>query len=119
MNPIAIVHGIVAVVSVLIALPLVRRRVKRNAWYGVRISESYKSEDRWYEINEYGGRLLIYWAALIALLSASGLFIEREHWPLYSAVSTSIMLAGLGGVIVKIFRYAAKTRTSDSNERSS
>ena len=110
MNPTAIVYGIVAVIIVNLALPLIGRRVKMNSWYGVRIPESFRSESRWYEINEYGGRLLIYWAALIALVASSGLFVRKEHWESYAWTSTVIILGGLGLVVAAIYRYAAKTK---------
>lgn len=43
---------------VVLAIPLIKRRVKMNAIYGVRFKKSFESEDNWYAINEYGGRLL-------------------------------------------------------------
>lgn len=109
-NPIAIIHGVVAIVVISLALPLIGRRVKMNAWYGVRIRASLESEARWYEINEYGGRMLLYWSALIALVASSGLFIARPYWERYAQTTTPIILIGLGVIVVAIFRHAAKTR---------
>jgi len=39
MNPIAIIHSIVALVIIGFSLPLVKRKTKRNQWYGIRIPE--------------------------------------------------------------------------------
>jgi hypothetical protein len=47
MNPLAIVHIIVALVIIGVSLPLVKRKIKRNQWYGIRIPEAFKSEERW------------------------------------------------------------------------
>lgn len=111
MNPIALTHAVVAVIVVLIALPLVRRTVKMNEWYGVRIAESRTSEARWYEINEYGGRLLLYWAALMLFLATAGLFLERAKWDAYSEIAHGLIFAGLLAVVVSIVRYAKKIST--------
>jgi uncharacterized membrane protein len=59
MNPIAIIHVIVGFVIIGVSLPLVKRKIKRNHWYGIRIPEAFKSEERWLEINQYGGHLMI------------------------------------------------------------
>lgn len=117
MNPVALTHAIAAVIVVLIALPLVGRKVKRNAWYGVRIRESSVSEARWYEINEYGGRLLLYWAALMLFLAAAGLFLERPQWTVYSKISHGLIFAGLAAVVISIVRYAKKTTTAAQPEQ--
>ncbi len=47
-----------------ISLPLVKRKIKMNGLYGIRIAKAFESEDNWYSINEYGGRQLIIWVYL-------------------------------------------------------
>jgi len=49
-------------------IPLVKRKIKMNRWYGVRIPKTFKSEENWYKINEYGGRVFIYWSIPMLLL---------------------------------------------------
>jgi hypothetical protein len=75
MNPIAIIHGVVALVAIGLSLPLLKRKVGPNPWYGVRIPESFKSTARWYEINEYGGRLMLGWGLAIVATSGIGLML--------------------------------------------
>ena len=48
-----------------LALPLIRGKVKMNHFYGVRFKKSFESEENWYKINRYGGRLLVYWSIVI------------------------------------------------------
>ncbi len=50
-----------------ICIPLVKRKVKMNRWFGMRLPKSYTSEENWYKINEYGGRQFIYWSIPLAL----------------------------------------------------
>jgi hypothetical protein len=46
-------------VMIALSLPLIKRQVKMNALYGIRIGKSFESEEAWYAINEYGGRVLM------------------------------------------------------------
>ncbi len=55
--------GLLAIFSV----PLVLKRVPRNRYYGIRTAKAFSSEENWYAINAYGGKLLfVYGVALLA-----------------------------------------------------
>jgi len=109
MNPIAISHGIIALVSIGLSWPLVKRKIKRNQIYGIRIPEAVKSEERWLEINAYGGWLLMRWGIVLAITAGIGLALPRKDWIIYAFSSLVIILGGLGVVVALIFRYAGKT----------
>ena len=111
MNPIAALHLAAGLLVIGLAVPLVRRKIRMNRWYGVRIPESYKSEKRWFEINEYGGRLLLWWGVGVAVMAGLGLPLEKKYWVLYSFSALGVIVVGLGLVTTRIFRYAAKTKT--------
>ena len=110
MNSIAISHGIIALVIMGLSWPLVRRKIRRNQLYGIRIPEALKSEERWLEINEYGGRLLLRWGIALAVTAGIGLALPRMDWIIYAFISLAVILGGLGIVTALIFRYAAKTK---------
>ena len=110
MNPLAIVYSIFALVIIGLSVPLIKRKIKMNYWYGVRVAEAFKSEERWFEINQYGGRLLLLFGIVIAITSVIGLPLEKKYWITYSSIETVIILAGLGVVVALIFQYAAKTK---------
>lgn len=59
----------------ILCIPLVKRKIKMNYWYGMRIPKSFKSEENWYKINEYGGKIFIYWSTLIILIGIISLFM--------------------------------------------
>jgi hypothetical protein len=67
-----------AAVVIAVAIPLVKGRVKMNQWYGVRIKKAFVSEDNWYKINAYGGRRLIFWSCMLALIGVITFFIPIE-----------------------------------------
>jgi hypothetical protein len=45
-----------------VSIPLLKRKIKMNDWYGIRFSKAFKSEENWYAINEYGARKICYWS---------------------------------------------------------
>ena len=48
-----------------VSIPLALRLVPMNRLYGVRIREAFESDERWYEINAFGGRLLVVYGLLL------------------------------------------------------
>ncbi len=64
------------VLIVAVAYPLAKGKVSMNHWYGVRVRQSFESEEKWYRINRYGGRQLMIWGAIIAALGAAAMFID-------------------------------------------
>lgn len=110
MNPIALVHLLVAAVTIAVALPLVRRKIKRNPWYGIRLPDAFKSEERWFEVNEYGGRLLLRCGVVIGVLAVVGLPLQKPYWIFYTWSATAVITIGLAIVLVLTMRYVARTR---------
>lgn len=107
------VDEIVALIVMGVSLPLVKRKIRPNRWYGIRIPEAFKSEERWFELNQYGGRLMIWWGVVIAITAGIGLALEKKYWLVYTFSELAVMLGGLGIVVALIFRYAAKTKRPD------
>ena len=112
MNPIPIVHFFAAILVAVTAVPLIRRKVKMNDWYGIRIRASFESDTAWYEINHYGGCLLLAWSSVIAITAIIGSFAGRKYWSAYNLVALAIILGGLALVIAKIHRYARKRKST-------
>jgi hypothetical protein len=71
-----------------LAVPLVRRRVPMNRWYGVRIPKAYASDANWYALNEVGGRWLAAAGAVLALVGGAVLL-----WPPTS--ESGVLIAAL------------------------
>lgn len=59
----------------LLAIPLIRRRVPPNAFYGVRTKAAFTSESDWYRINAIGGRYLAMSGLVIFAAGIAGLFV--------------------------------------------
>jgi hypothetical protein len=108
MNPVVIVHLLAAILTIAAAVPLIQGKVKMNPWYGVRIPAAFESEERWFEINRYGGRLLFAWGVAIAGTALVGAFLERRTWVAYDWTALAIIMGGLALVVVLIFQHARK-----------
>lgn len=108
MNPVVVVHFLAAAAAIVAALPLIQRRVKMNHWYGVRIPAAFASDEAWYDINRYGGRLLLRWGLSIAATALIGTFVTPPHWIAYNWIALVVIVAGLVWVLVQIRRYVRK-----------
>lgn len=71
-----------------LSIPLILRKIPMNSYYGVRFPQSYKSDDAWYAINEYGGKALLLASIPIFLVGLYGLFHQPEH---YSLIGSGIL----------------------------
>ena len=77
-----------------------------NRWYGVRIPAAFTSDESWFDINRYGGRLLLYWAVSIAMMATVGACLARAYWVAYDVIASAIVLVGLVIAMVKINVYS-------------
>jgi hypothetical protein len=71
---IALAQIIAGLAIAALCIPLVQGRVPRNGAYGFRFSQSLASDENWYEINRYGGKRLLIWSLILALLGFAMLF---------------------------------------------
>ena len=110
MNPVAAVHLVAAVVVIFVSVPLIRRRVKMNHWYGVRIPAAFESEAAWFDINHYGGRLLLIWGIVIGVVAIAGACLAKKDWLTYDFAALILILGGLAVVVAKIYRYARERK---------
>ncbi len=92
---------------VLVAIPLIRRKVAMNRWYGVRIRKAFASEANWYAINEVGGRWM---AGAGGVLALAGAFVLL--WP--PTTLAGVLVAALAPVplvlltLVPVLRFAQR-----------
>ncbi len=69
----------VGLIVAVVCYPLDRGWVKRNRWYGFRLSKSYESDLQWYAINRYGARAMYPWAGLIAISGVAAFFLTAQE----------------------------------------
>ena len=98
----------VGILIFVISLPLAFRKVPMNAWYGVRIRAAFESDQRWYEINAYGGRQLAIWSWLLIVFGVTGFFISSAHFNAYAYGSLAAAIVAIAIPLILILRWSRR-----------
>ncbi len=75
-------------------------------FYGFRIDAAFESEQRWHDINAYGGRMFFRWGIVIITTALLGASLPQKLWLTYALVSPVIILGGLSISVFKTLKYA-------------
>ena len=104
----ALANIISALLIIGISIPLVLRKIQMNYIYGIRIKESFVSEENWFKINEYGGKQMIIWSLPLLAAGILCLFIT-----IHTANGILLLIMGIAPIIIcmvialiKILKYA-------------
>ena len=81
-----------------------------NGVYGIRIPAAFESEQRWYDINAYGGRQLAIWSWLITVTGVVGFFVPSQHRETYALTSVVLALLAVMVPVFQIYRWSRKKR---------
>jgi hypothetical protein len=103
MNPMhLIVYGDLQLGVIIFAIswPLILRKVAMNQVYGIRIRAAFESEQRWFDINAYGGRQLATWSLPLIAAGVTGLFISPAHFDFYAYSS---LIAAILAITIPLF----------------
>ncbi|QDU15073.1 hypothetical protein CA11_28920 [Gimesia maris] len=65
-----------------------------NHFYGARFTQSFKSDEHWYEINHAGGKALLVAAIIIGIFGILGLFVASSNTS-YQTVGVLVLLASV------------------------
>jgi uncharacterized membrane protein len=101
----ALVILLVGLITLIVSLPLVYRKVPMNQLYGIRIPAAFESEQRWYEINAYGGRQMAAWSWLIVATGAVGFLIPNDDASIYVVLSGLVILVAVLIPLVRVMRW--------------
>jgi uncharacterized membrane protein len=92
------------IVASLISVPLIRGKVPPNSLYGIRTKFAFSSEENWYRINRYGGKMFLRAGLLITVMSVVGLFLPVAYLTIYSIIAAVVVLGSiLGAALMCIF----------------
>ena len=69
MTPLILSFAGLGLLYMLLSIPMIMRRVKRNPWYGFRTPKTLSSDRIWYAANEHSGRMLFF-TGFITLLAS-------------------------------------------------
>ena len=93
--------------GLLLGIPLWRRKIPMNRWYGARFKKSFESDENWYRINAYGAKQLIIWSIPLLIIGLVAIFLPLEgNARLFDAIAFSPLLVCVPCLIS--YRYARK-----------
>ena len=96
-----------AVLMILLAIPLLKRKIPMNRWYGARFKKSFESDENWYRINAYGAKQLIIWSIPLLIIGLVAIFLPLEgNARLFNAIAFSPLLVCVPCLVS--YRYARK-----------
>jgi hypothetical protein len=99
----------VGIICLALAIPLARRKIPMNVWYGVRIQKAFQSERLWYEINAFFGRKMIRASVAVLVAGFSILLIPVKAIDNPLLLVPVLILESLGPML--IFTVIAAMRT--------
>ena len=105
MATILILYIVLGLLMVVLAVPLIRRKVKPNGFYGFRVPQTLSDPEVWYAVNAHFGRRLLVTGvattlAALLLYTLPDLDVDSYAWAL-SAVFA--LFFGVG--VVQSWRY--------------
>jgi len=85
-----------ALLVIALCVPMWLEWVPPNRFYGARFQASYSSDENWYRINRYCGRLMTVWSLPVLFSGVACLFFALEHRPALT------MLFALAPIVVLV-----------------
>lgn len=98
---------IVGALLTLLNLPLVWRKVPMNRFYGFRTAAAFRSEEAWYDVNAFGGRILLVTGLLMILLGAAGFYLPEQHRGAYDRYAPLVVV---GLISLALLRFVLWSR---------
>ena len=93
----------VGLLTIIISFPLVANKVPMNRIYGIRFEQSFESQEKWVEINRYGGSQMMGWSIPLILLGVAPFFLPLARRSLWIAVLFLAPLIYLIPVLISYF----------------
>lgn len=91
---------VIGLVMIAVSVPLIAGIVPMNRWYGVRTRKAFVSEENWYELNTYGGKLLVAFGAFLVVVALIGFAVApdpRSPWaPVFVGAPLLLIIPVLG-----------------------
>ena len=98
---------VIAGLFIVMAIPLVSHKVGMNRVFGIRLKRAFESEENWYKINEYGGKQLIIWSIVLALIGIVTFFIPlKDNMVLITLVASAPLIVIVAAI--KSWLYARR-----------
>jgi hypothetical protein len=106
--PIPYVHTGIGALSALLSIPLILRKVPMNHLYGIRVQKAFVSNHNWYELNAYGGKLLLAFGLFLLTFGYLGRDFAPDPTSLWAPVFLVVPLVAIIPVLMRINAFARR-----------
>ncbi|MGA7614499.1 MAG: SdpI family protein [Thermoanaerobaculia bacterium] len=106
--PIPYVHLSMGIVTILVSLPLILGMVPRNRLYGIRTKRAFVSEENWYAINAYGGKLFLLFGILLTAFGYFGRADAPSPTSAWAPVYMAVPLLAIFPLLFLINRFSRR-----------
>jgi uncharacterized membrane protein len=106
--PIPYVHMAIGALIVVLAVPLLLRRVPMNHAYGVRVREAFVSQRNWYDVNAFGGKCLLIVGLFLLAVGYLGRALAPSPRSAWAPVYLLVPLLALIPAVAVIRSYARR-----------
>ena len=104
-----VMYAIIGMLEIILGLPLLYGKVKRNIFYGFRLPKTLSNDEIWYKANKYTGKDLIY-SGIFLIVCSFILFIFRYSVSIldFTIILTFLLLASVCIMIIKGLLFLKK-----------
>jgi hypothetical protein len=88
------------IVLALVSIPLIRKQIRPNYWYGVRIPQTMNNTEVWYDVNAYVGKRL-FAIGILSIVAAVGLYLI-PHLALDTYTIACLVVVMVGFIVTAI-----------------
>jgi uncharacterized membrane protein len=106
MIPPIVVHCGIGLLTTAFSVPLVLRKVPMNRVYGIRVPKAFKSDNHWYDINAYGGKLFLVFGLFLTIFGIAAEDLAPPPTSIWTAVFIVGPLLLIFPILVLINSYA-------------
>jgi uncharacterized membrane protein len=96
----------IGLLSVAIGLPLARRRVPPNRWYGIRLPATFADESVWYDTNAASGRDLMMLGDIVVGVAVIPPQLTTLSAAQYAGLCSGVFVVGSSTMVVRGWRLA-------------
>jgi hypothetical protein len=114
MDAVAITIGLswtfIGLLTTALCIPLVRGRVGRNPFYGIRFPQSFQSDEAWFAINRFGGKRMIIWSIPMIVIGIVSFFLPLQSRTLLTLTLGFAPLIFILIPAIEIWQFARRYR---------
>jgi uncharacterized membrane protein len=105
LNMLTLLYGVGGLILIGISIPLIRRSIKPNYFYGVRLRQTLENPELWYDANAYFGQRAVISGIVSILIAVLFRLLPGITVDGYATACAIVIVGGLGLTVILTLRY--------------